>query len=674
VIPDKYHVYDVETFPNVFTMGVSQPSTGDRWMFEISQWQNDSSALIEFLRFLSLSKAQMVGFNNVGFDYPVVHCLMNEHETMDNVPYKLWQEASTIINTDWNDRFVNNINKPYIKQVDLFLIHHFDTSERSASLKLLEFNMRRDTIAELPFEPNTVLDIHQARELKEYNWVDVKATEDFLKESIEMLEFRDHLSAQYGRDFTNFNDAKIGKQIFIIKIEEKQPGTCYNADHSIRQTRRDSIPLSDVIFPYIKFQHPELQRVHDWYVAQTLTEFKDVQIQCEIDGLVFKFGKGGLHASVNDSIIVSTPDVAIIDVDVKGYYPSMAIQNRLHPEHLGGVWCDVYEDIVYGRSFFEKGTMENKAYKLAANGSYGDTGNIYSCFYDLKYLLSITINGQLLLCMLAEHLMQIPNLKMIQVNTDGVTFAVPRTHLDAVKVVTDWWQEYTCHTLEEEEYSRMFIRDVNNYIGEFTDGKLKRKGAYEHCHPKERNPTGWHQDLSALVVPKAAEAKLIRGVNVRQFITQHPDIMDFMLRTKVNRASTIELHTEDHKRTLQRITRYLVTKTGGSLFKVSPPVHCALKGQWCRANKLTDWMYEEVMDEILHTGNPDDWDTTQRPWDARINTKNRSQYKVRQTGIDVGWLVTPHNVIDAPIMRSDINYEYYIQETGKLVDQLKMRL
>jgi hypothetical protein len=78
VIPDKYHVYDVETFPNVFTMGVSQPSTGDRWMFEISQWQNDSSALIEFLRFLSLSKAQMVGFNNVGFDYPVVHCLMNE--------------------------------------------------------------------------------------------------------------------------------------------------------------------------------------------------------------------------------------------------------------------------------------------------------------------------------------------------------------------------------------------------------------------------------------------------------------------------------------------------------------------------------------------------------------------------------------------------------------------
>jgi len=34
--------------------------------------------------------------------------------------------------------------------------------------------------------------------------------------------------------------------------------------------------------------------------------------------------------------------------------------------------------------------------------------------------MTITINGQLLLCMLAERLAVIPSLELIQVNTDGI--------------------------------------------------------------------------------------------------------------------------------------------------------------------------------------------------------------------------------------------------------------
>ena len=39
--------------------------------------------------------------------------------------------------------------------------------------------------------------------------------------------------------------------------------------------------------------------------------------------------------------------------------------------------------------------------------------------------MNITINGQLSLCLLAEKLLTIEGLKIIQVNTDGVTVAVP---------------------------------------------------------------------------------------------------------------------------------------------------------------------------------------------------------------------------------------------------------
>ena len=88
--------------------------------------------------------------------------------------------------------------------------------------------------------------------------------------------------------------------------------------------------------------------------------------------------------------------------------------------------------------------------------------------------------------------------------------------------------------LEAIEYRRMFIRDVNNYIAEGRDGGLKRKGAFEY----ER---GWHQNQSALVVPRAVEAHLVEGKNIDKFIREHSNPFDFMLRTKARYyAKTIE--------------------------------------------------------------------------------------------------------------------------------------
>ena len=198
--------------------------------------------------------------------------------------------------------------------------------------------------------------------------------------------------------------------------------------------------------------------------------------------------------------------------------------------------------------------------------------------------------------------------------------------------------------------------------------KLKSKGAYVHAPPAQRNPVGWHQNLSAMVVPMAAEAFLVRGTPIRQFISTHPDIMDFMLRTKVKRIDKVEISGVE----CQRITRYLVTKTGGSIFKVSPPAAGYIVGQWKRANSVPDHIYNSVRLEIQDVWpDPGTHDTTNCPWDERINTKNKSKYEMRRTGIDVGWLVTEYNTM-RPVDRSTVNYEYYIQETHKLVDQLKV--
>ncbi len=51
----------------------------------------------------------------------------------------------------------------------------------------------------------------------------------------------------------------------------------------------------------------------------------------------------------------------------------------------------------------------NATLKLALNGGgFGGSGDEYCPIYDLKYMLGITVNGQLMLAMLAEYLLTIP--------------------------------------------------------------------------------------------------------------------------------------------------------------------------------------------------------------------------------------------------------------------------
>ena len=139
----------------------------------------------------------------------------------------------------------------FVTQLDLFKIHHFDNKARATSLKVLEFNMRADSIEDLPFPVGTVLTHEQAQVLKKYNQHDVAQTKAFYHHSKNMIAFREELTRKYARDFMNHNDTKIGKDYFIMNLEEAGVA-CY--DYSVngrtpRQTRRPSIALRDAILP-----------------------------------------------------------------------------------------------------------------------------------------------------------------------------------------------------------------------------------------------------------------------------------------------------------------------------------------------------------------------------------------------------------------------------------------
>jgi DNA polymerase elongation subunit (family B) len=329
-----------------------------------------------------------------------------------------------------------------------------------------------------------------------------------------------------------------------------------------------------------------------------------------VGDLEFVFGTGGIHGSITNQIVESDEDGVIVDLDVSSFYPNLSIVNKFRPEHSEETFCTIYQFLYEQRKGYAKGSTENAMLKLALNGTYGDSNNKYSVFYDPLFTMSITLNGQLLLCLLAEMLLDIDGLQLIQVNTDGITIKVSRWAKDKVEKIRHYWEAVTRLELEEAIYTKMAIRDVNNYLAIKEDGSIKRRGSYEY--KKE-----WHQDASFLVIPKVVEKVLVEGANIRETVESWPDMMDFMGRTKVPRSSKLMFDNEQ----IQNTTRYYIAKGGGELVKMMPPE--TKKGK-------TEW---------------------------------------RSFQVQLGWKVCVCNDIKDAIL--PVDYEYYIEEVEKLTLRLR---
>jgi len=637
----QHIIYDVECYPMVFTFCGYHPESDTYVDYEISYRQDDSILFCEYLLSAQFHKFIFIGFNSVGYDYPLLHFMINQYNRTGGItPAQIYAESSRIIATDWNNRFNNIIwdNDRYIEQIDLFMIHHFDNSAKSTSLKQIEFVMRSDNLQDLPYVPGTLLNPEQIDYLKIYNKFDVRKTFLFYVESIPMIEFREGLSIKYEKNMMNHNDTKIGKDIVIHKLGRD---ICFHSDGAKRQTPRDYIALKNVIFPYIEFINPEFNRIKDYISSQVISETKGVfeGLECTIDNCRYVFGLGGLHASVPGQTLHSNHEYVIIDVDVTSYYPSLGIVNNIAPEHLGDAYAPVVEEIKAERMKHAKGTLENAAYKLALNSGFGNSNNKCTPFYDPQYTMMITINGQLLLCMLAEQLLQIPDLKIIQCNTDGITYRCKRDDADRTRQIYHHWEKFTLLDLEEAIYDSMYIRDVNNYIAVYENGDVKLKGAYAYNRQ-------FHQNHSMLVVPRAVEAYLLHGIDPREFIINHTDDFDFMLFVKS--GSNDILRIDDT--VLQRRSRYFVSITGGLIQIERPPT--GVLGHFKKNNNTSKSVYNRADNSV---------------WNAEIHTKNESVHKQRFSDVESGWLVTECNNVEN-FNRVNVNYEYYIQEANKLID------
>jgi len=648
-------IYDLETYPNIFTCAILHPNTNQKWLFEISDRRDDSKQLKSTLQWFIDNNSKMLGYNNNHFDYAFIHKIMTSPVTMS--AQLLYQICMDIIkpsaidrqNYPWGKHNIAEY-KQLIPQIDLFKIRHYDNKSKHTSLKALEFAMRMDNIRDLPFPPGTILNDAQKDELIHYNWHDVYATTMFYVRTLAEIDFRKEMSQKYNEDFTNYNDVKMGSKIFQLKLENAGI-QCYS-NKQVRQTHRARVHLTNCIPDYINFEHPEFRRILDVFRSKVLigdnVKALFTGLHCTISGIEYHFGAGGLHASTK-GLFESNDEYIIEDIDVAGMYPSIIVANNYFPEHLGEKFSPIFKELIDERKRVGKKTPMGAALKLAANGTFGKLADKYSYLYDLETLLQVTVTGQLSLVMVVEQLIKIPNLKIIQVNTDGITYYVHKCYQEQIKTMITWWENITNLEMEFAHYDRMWIADVNNYIGEFPDGSLKRKGRYEY-------ELEYHKDASALIIPMAVEAYMVHGQEIKDFIHNHKNKFDFMLRAKVPRSNQLIMRWLDfgYDEPLGNIVRYYVTKTGGFLIKIAPPR--GTPGEYKRANSLTDSFYNQIKSQI-GTG----------VWDERIHTKNKSVHgESVETGISANWYTS--DCSDASAFDWNlINYEYYIKKAKELI-------
>lgn len=594
-ITKRLVVYDLESFPNCFTY-TDRTRTGEVTQFVIHESRNDLTSFMAYLKTVT----HMVGFNNMDYDYPLLHTIIQNYDRLKcmqdkELPMEIYNVSSSIINDDSGFTAIAPWNV-LIPQLDLYRIWHFNNKARSCSLKWLEIAMRFNNVEDLPFHHTHHVTTDEINTVLDYNLNDVEATYAFYERTKDKLALRKRISKMYGFNGLNMSDVKLGEKILQIEIAkslDKQP----HEIKGLRTHRPNGVNLADVIIPDIHFRTPGFNTMLNWLGQQTVgqdTGFDKLPFDQVYDilpyahpntvntkkgildkpnvifkGVQYDFGLGGIHGICHPGIFESDDDGDVILVDVSSYYPNIAINYKFSPYHLPK---DKFNEV--GKKLY-KMRMDAKrngdvevvtAIKLALNGAlFGKSNDKHSFMLDIKFMLSITINGQLLLAMLSEQI-ALAGIQVIQINTDGIMVKCPKHLRPKLDGLCRDWQDMTGLKLDYDFFRKVCQQNVNNYLAIFTDDSLKLKGAFELNKD-------YHKDHSMRVIVIAVIAYFKDGVPIEQTIRNHDDIFDFCMSIKSPSGARFEIRKivngELSTTVLPKTNRYLITKDGGTLYRVS---------------------------------------------------------------------------------------------------------
>ena len=238
------------------------------------------------------------------------------------------------------------------------------------------------------------------------------------------------------------------------------------------------------------------------------------------------------------------------------------------------------------------------------NKSYGAMINKYNPMYDPGNGRSVCISGQLSITELFVAYSYIEDLRILQINTDGVMISIPDDAYETVIAVNEWWQKQTGLLLEEDRIEFVWQKDVNNYVMRTTDGHEKVKGSYL---VRGISPIGaWSINNNATIVAEALKAYLLDGVPVRETIEACDNPFQFQLIAKASgKYSRVYQIVDGEEVDMQKCNRvfacadeslgrlYKVKAADGSVAKIeSLPEHCLVSNEgMCRIEQIDKEWY-----------------------------------------------------------------------------------
>jgi hypothetical protein len=579
-VKKNHWVMDYETITNCFVaVFIHYKDDSIKRTFVINETTNDFERFYSFLSGNLKHNEWHISYNGLAFDAQITQYILSNKSKLsklsgNDLAKDLYAFAQDTIQR--SDKGVFLKYAPFqlkIRQIDLFKLNHWDNKAKMSSLKWIQYSMDWQNVEEMPhphFQP--VTSTHELNKVVRYCVNDVMSTKKILQHSKEQITLRQTLTAEYGIDLYSASEPRISKELFLHFLTDKLKMD--KAEIKTLRTPRSVIDLGSCILPYVSFETSEFQKVHNYFKSKVVSSTKDgFKFTIKYKGVQTDYGLGGIHGSIDAGVYETKPGWTIMTSDVTSFYPNLAIKNGFHPAHLPKKeFCELYEWFFEERKKIPKSDPKNYVYKIILNSTYGLTGDENSFLYDPKMTMQITINGQLLLSKLYEMLsLAIPDGIPLMQNTDGLEMMIPTDKVDIYMQVCKKWEEMTQLSLEHDEYSKMIIRDVNNYIAVHKNGKVKCKGAFEWEDLENKKVSVFHKNKSFLIIPKAIYAYFVHKIKPEDFLAQNQSIFDYCAGVKAKAGWKFEetcVHKGELSVTpLQKIVRYYISNGGCKLIK-----------------------------------------------------------------------------------------------------------
>lgn len=534
--------YDCEVFAYDWLVSLKDKETGQRTRI----W-NDN----EVLKMALSDDCIYVGFNSKHYDQFIVKAI-----AADFTPQEIKQVNDFIIGggQGWECPLLKDFYFAF-SNVDIK-----DDMQMGLSLKAIEghlgMSVQESTV---PFDIDRPLTEEERREVEFYCDHDVDTAEKLIDIRKDYLKNKVHIGRLAGLNDVKAMGMTNAKLTAAMLKASKKPHDDERKYVYPKKLKREYIPPEVFAF-FDKMYDPSISD------KELFGGKLDFQIG-ECPGVI---GYGGIHAAIPNYFFEETGNRVIRNKDVASYYPHLMTLCGYTSRNIPSaeVFENVLETRMKAKASGDKATAN--ALKLVVNTTYGALLNKYNDLFDPLMGRSVCITGQLFLLELAEHLYaDIPGLKIVQLNTDGIMVECDKSDLDKLNEICDEWQSRTGFELEEDSVVKIAQKDVNNYVEVQPSGKSKAKGGYL---VKGISTVGaFNINNSCCIVATALKEYFVNGTPVEDTINECDDIFQFQIVAKAGAKYREAYHIVDGvKEPVQKVNRVYATadERYGKLFKV----------------------------------------------------------------------------------------------------------